>query len=398
MSRNVTFAIFAICFALATTIRVQAQEETPEATDATQTAETAETTDAAESTEATAGPAAVESRPFAEVFEQWKTLLGKLRDVREDFEKAEDESLPEIAERHKALVAEALTLMPQLRQSAMTTYAEAPNKDRAVTRLLYSMAEDDTNRDNYEPAIELTRLLAENDCREAGIHNLAGIAAYCTNDFDQAEIYFNQARENEALEGQGRDFEANLAQYKKLWEDESRQRATEAAADDLPRVKMVTSKGEVLIELFENEAPQTVGNFVSLVESGYYDGLIFHRVLNGFMAQGGCPDGTGKGGPGYNIFCECDRPEARQHFRGSLSMAHAGRDTGGSQFFLTFVPTSHLNEKHTVFGRVVEGFEMLAKLNRIDPESFSPQPPPDRIISATVVRKRDHEYAPTKVE
>ncbi|HTN77046.1 MAG TPA: peptidylprolyl isomerase, partial [Pirellulaceae bacterium] len=169
-------------------------------------------------------------------------------------------------------------------------------------------------------------------------------------------------------------------------------------ADDLPRVKIETSKGPIVVELFENEAPQTIGNFVNLVEAGKYDNTIFHRVLPGFMAQGGDPKGDGTGGPGYHIFCECYEKNHRNHFRGTLSMAHAGRDTGGSQFFLTFVPTPHLNGRHTAFGRVIEGMDVLTKLQRVDPQMPSTAAEPDKIIKATVVRKRDHAYVPTKVE
>ena len=157
------------------------------------------------------------------------------------------------------------------------------------------------------------------------------------------------------------------------------------------------AEGTLVIELFENEAPGAVGNFVSLVQKKYYDGLTFHRVLPGFMAQGGDPSGNGSGGPGYQIYCECNKPEARMHFRGSLSMAHAGPDTGGSQFFLTFLPTTQLNKRHTVFGRVIEGFDVLAKIQRRDPQAPNP-PLPDRIVKAEVVRKRDHEYKPDQVK
>jgi len=162
---------------------------------------------------------------------------------------------------------------------------------------------------------------------------------------------------------------------------------------------MKTSEGDIKLELFENEAPIAVGNFVSLVEDGYYDGITFHRVLPGFMAQGGCPDGTGTGGPGYNIPGEAHEPDARMHFRGSLSMAlgPGGPDTGGSQFFLTFLPTPHLDGKHTVFGRVIEGMDVLPKLTRRDPQDPN-APKPSRIIDAKVLRKRDHEYEPKTVE
>ena len=168
----------------------------------------------------------------------------------------------------------------------------------------------------------------------------------------------------------------------------------EAEADDLPRVKLETSKGPIVVELFENEAPNTVANFVSLVEKGFYDGLTFHRVLPHFVAQGGDPKGDGSGGPGYSIACEWPNDPNRMHFRGVLSMAHAGRDTGGSQFFLTMLPTPHLNDLHTVFGRVIEGAELLSELQRVDPQNPTAGKEPDRIVKATVVRKRDHAYEP----
>ncbi len=156
----------------------------------------------------------------------------------------------------------------------------------------------------------------------------------------------------------------------------------------MPRVRLTTTKGDIVIELFENEAPMATANFISLVEKHFYDGVPFHRVIAGFMAQGGDPKGTGSGGPGYAIPCECYQPNHRSHFAGSLSMAHAGKDTGGSQFFLTFAPTPHLNGKHTVFGRVIEGMDVLPKLERIDPTEHEGQdgPTPDKIIKATVVR------------
>ncbi len=176
-------------------------------------------------------------------------------------------------------------------------------------------------------------------------------------------------------------------------------RSAEATANDLPRVKLVTSKGEIVLELFENEAPDTVGNFVSLIESGFYNGLTFHRVLDNFMAQGGDPKGDGTGGPGYTIFCECYKSDARRHFPGSLSMAKSeARDTGGSQFFLTFVrpTTPPLDGRHTVFGRVIEGMDVVNSLQKIDPEAAT-NPEPDKIITAEVLRKRQHEYQPKKV-
>jgi peptidyl-prolyl cis-trans isomerase B (cyclophilin B) len=123
--------------------------------------------------------------------------------------------------------------------------------------------------------------------------------------------------------------------------------------------------GQVKIELFEKEAPGTVANFEKLIKEGFYNGLNFHRVIPGFVAQGGCPQGRGTGGPGYTIKCET-QGNPHKHERGSLSMAHAGKDTGGSQFFIVFEPQPHLNGVHTVFGKVVEGMEHVDQIKQGD--------------------------------
>jgi len=121
------------------------------------------------------------------------------------------------------------------------------------------------------------------------------------------------------------------------------------------------------INFFEEDAPNTVDNFVTLAEKGFYDGLTFHRVLPDFVIQGGCPNGTGAGGPGYNIDCELDG-DNQNHDRGVLSMAHAGRNTGGSQFFICHSRnnTSHLDRNHTVFGKVFEGLNVIDEITEGD--------------------------------
>ena len=123
--------------------------------------------------------------------------------------------------------------------------------------------------------------------------------------------------------------------------------------DKLQWAKISTQKGDIWIKLFPEEAPNTVANFAHLANTGFYNNLNFHRVIPGFMAQGGCPNGTGTGGPDWAIECETDK-NTSIHRRGTLSMAHAGPNTGGSQFFITFVATPHLDGVHTVFGAIEE--------------------------------------------
>lgn len=124
-------------------------------------------------------------------------------------------------------------------------------------------------------------------------------------------------------------------------------------------------KGKVVIELFEKEAPQTVANFEKLINEGFYNGISFHRVIKGFVAQGGCPNGTGTGGPGYTIPCET-KGNPHKHERGSLSMAHRGPNTGGSQFFIVYEPQPHLDGLHTVFGKVIEGIDVVDQIKQGD--------------------------------
>lgn len=128
-----------------------------------------------------------------------------------------------------------------------------------------------------------------------------------------------------------------------------------------------TEKGDITLELFADEAPQAVANFVELIKSGFYNGLNFHRVIPNFVIQGGCPNGNGMGGPGWRIKCECDGQKVK-HERGSLSMAHAGRDTGGSQFFICHSSQPHLNGVHTVFGKCAneESLKVLDSIRQGD--------------------------------
>ncbi len=150
--------------------------------------------------------------------------------------------------------------------------------------------------------------------------------------------------------------------------------------------KMETSKGTISIELFADRAPITVNNFVFLCRDGFYDDVIFHRVLDGFMAQGGDPTGSGRGGPGYRWDDEASALRIAHDAPGTLSMANAGPNSNGSQFFITFTPTPHLDGRHAVFGRVndAESLQVLSALQRIDPQRPNRAIVADRIKSVTI--------------
>lgn len=176
--------------------------------------------------------------------------------------------------------------------------------------------------------------------------------------------------------------------YQKLHELEQQYRAEDK---NLPQVEITTNKGRIVLELFEDDAPNAVANFISLTEQGYYNGLRFHRVIPKFMAQGGDPHSkeadselVGRGFPGYRIKTNLSR---RQHFRGVISYANTGLDTDGSQFFLTVVPSFWLNGKHAVFGRVIQGMELVDGIVQND-----------QMLTVKVLKKRDHEYIVQKID
>jgi cyclophilin family peptidyl-prolyl cis-trans isomerase len=356
-------------------------------------------------------------------FAKYKQILHDIETQRTLYQQADDALRKQINSNLDKQIDQAQKAVEEMINSGIEAFREAPNQNEQITDLLTSVAQDyavgrsldqagkfRSGGDQYEKALPIIEALVEGDAKAPGLPVWGFVSAFNTNQYDRAADFLARAKEKQALtnpetitEPVQKDFMATawkyaalLDSYREMWAQEQAIRDAEAAADDLPRVKLQTNKGDVVVELFENESPIAVANFITLVKQGFYDGLSFHRVLPMFMAQGGCPLGSGTGGPGYSIACECHQPNARPHFRGSLSMAHAGQDTGGSQFFLTFVPTDHLDSKHTVFGRVLDGFDVLGDLQRRSP-SGNPQndgnlPPADKILKAEVLRDRGHAY------
>lgn len=145
-----------------------------------------------------------------------------------------------------------------------------------------------------------------------------------------------------------------------------------------------TNMGNFKIELYADKAPTTVGNFMKLVDKGFYNGLIFHRVIPGFMVQSGCPHGTGRGGPGWTIRDEF-HPDLKHDNRGTLSMANAGPNTGGSQFFITVAPTPWLDKHHSIFGKVIENYEVVEAISKVDKDRMD-KPLKDVVINSITMK------------
>jgi len=277
-------------------------------------------------------------------------------------------------------------------ESAAFTLAIADPSDQEAREHCGAVVAAAVEMDDPIKAYELVEKLEEAGAASPDVVLLGASAAIVASRLDQADAWIDQAKKAGVDDERVAELKQMVASERPKVDAEMKVRAAEEAADNLPRVKIETTKGPIVVELFENEAPNTVANFITLVENGFYDGTPFHRVIGGFMAQGGDPTGTGTGGPGHAIACECYAPNARKHFLGSLSMAHAGKDTVGSLFFLTFRPTEHLDGRHTVFGRVVEGFDVLPKLVRTEGPFAGAAP--DQIVKAEVIRKGDRDYTP----
>lgn len=356
--------------------------------------------------------AAAAKQAFDAELAKWQDTGKQIEAAQKERSAATGDARDAADQKIAGLRREAHEILKRLMDAGVTVYKASPTAYPEINSTLLAVAQyylsgdaRGDGGDQYEQALALIKPLVDAGAtaKWPELWVWGGVSAYCTNDVATAADYFAKAREAGALTEAppaanpsdprvrihelALQFEQNLPALKKTWETEAPIRDAEARADDLPRVKLTTTKGDVVIELFENEAPQAVANFITLVKSGFYNGVVFHRVIPGFMAQGGDPTGTGSGGPGYSIKCECYQPNFRHHFRGSLSMAHAGKDTGGSQFFLTFVPTSFLDGRHTVFGRVIEGMDVAASIKHGEPVTN-----PDKIVKAEVLRAREHEY------
>jgi cyclophilin family peptidyl-prolyl cis-trans isomerase len=349
--------------------------------------------------------AAAAREAFEALRQQWIDTTKQIQTVDGQRRSAQGDQRTKLDAQIAELKKQADEILRKITDAGLAVYKADPNAYPDINNTLIYIAQfflsGDPNGDGgdqYEKALPLLKGLVDAGAGEKWpqLYLWGAIAAYCTNEFDLAEQYFAKSGQAGSEDGglpanmveAAAQYRQNLPTIKKAWEKEKQIREAEAKADNLPRVKLTTTKGDIVLEMFENEAPQSVANFITLVKKGFYNGVPFHRVVAGFMAQGGDPQGTGAGGPGYNIKDEQRLANARRHYRGVLSMANTGQpNSGGSQFFLTYVPTSFLDGGHAVFGRVIEGMDVAASMKRGEPVSS-----PDKILKAEVLRDRGHAY------
>ncbi|MDP6600813.1 MAG: peptidylprolyl isomerase [Phycisphaerales bacterium] len=314
--------------------------------------------------------------------------LGNLDDAADRF----DELTAMLPENSGIALARVRFLQERMEADADALFADVRHRFPHAAEISVAWAEYLDSKNRFTDAIAAIEPVADDPSTHAQLAELY----WADNRFDEAiqQIAVIDPAALAADPGLSTITGRSKDKYEKAqnaWAEES---ALRDASSDLPQAQILTARGPITLELFEDQAPNTVANFISLAEDGYYDGTLFHRVLPKFMAQGGDPNSRpgaegspGSGGPGYTIADEHTREDHRKHFAGSLSMAKTpAPNSAGSQFFLNHVPTPHLDGQHTVFGRILSGLDTARSLQQ-----------DDEIVTITVLRKRDHVYEPDRL-
>lgn len=330
--------------------------------------------------------------------EAYKKAVQNVRELQKQYVKLEtdEEEREEIGEKLQKYADFLTKLHPKLMDLAEDAWNEQPTRDPEMLRVIVEVLEVRLTMEEYERASKILEGLFAQKVQDIlpDLYDAAGETAFMLNDFEKAGKYFTEAEAKNVLTERCKAFQKDLVYYRTAWAKETVLRDRDKTAGDLPRVELETTKGTIVLELYENEAPNTVANFVYLVEKGFYDGLYFELVIPGMFAESGRSMESADGGPGYMIRDEFDEKSMRTHYRGTISMANGGPNTAGSRFFLSFTPMREMDGKFVVFGRVVKGIDVLSQLQRIDPANPDPMAEPDQITNARVIRKRDHKYRP----
>ncbi len=378
-----------------------------------------------------AAPLRKERAVFDSMLEEWKPILQKMMDLRNEYrepkttEERRSECLREFNELRKQAQSKNIELMDQ----AIVCILKYPQENHDLDAFILNVLREYRRIDLYDEALDVCKKLLSKDVKNDEIVETIAYCSLFANDFETAAKYGPKLKDLQWRRKSDFDYSQspfkNLDYWTQEWKRESELRRQEEIRGDLPHVVLLTTRGEIEIELFENQAPNTVANFIFLVEKGFYTNLDFHRVIHHEMAQGGGSellrtetnlDGTLKKrqnqdvGPGYAIPDELNE-NSRKHFRGTVSMANAGPNTAGSQFFICYQPCREYDGKYTAFGRVVRGMDIVSFF--LERQPYDPTEKledemelekrvfeypgcemPDKILSAKVTRKRSHPYSP----
>lgn len=359
----------------------------------------------------TNGSAARQAPPTKEMleFEGLRRQLNVNRDeiakLRRTMPVGFPDQVVEAQNRIEAIEEQSKQIEAQLYEKAKAAFvsSEQPNQltSQILVRELQAAIEPRQKEDRFEPekAIELVNIMLEKFPNDIRLLRWGFLANFSIERFDSADVVLAKM-EKVAGGNLPTAYREALEKVREKYQREIKIRRIESSTDDLPRVRLVTTEGDIIVELFENHAPNTVANFISLVSQQFYNDKLFHLVRPGQYAISGSPGGDGTGDPGYHIRCECTAPEIRHHMRGTLTMLTPGTDRGGSQFMILHQPNTRLFDgKYTAFGRVIEGMDVVMNLKNIDLSGRqSTTADVSKIIRAEVIRKRSHPYVPEKIE
>ena len=295
------------------------------------------------------------------------------------------------------------------RESIAKLYASDPTKYQNLGLLLREMLLTDGALDRLDDWVGPVKALLEaKELVDEDVLLYAGYAGFMNCDFELAEMAWGSLSQAGKLGDQETRMLSELPSISESWKNELARREEDKTKNN-PRVELMTTKGTMVVELFEDDAPESVANFIYLVENGYYTRKPIFLVKQHWLAQTGCEKGDGKGSAGFTIKSEAQEPTRRSHFRGSLAVPigvnaqtqQVDFNSGGAQFYFSFLPLPLVDGRHTVFGRIETGMEVMGMfkvLNLTDEEERkNPELRPDSIIRAKVLSKRDHEYRPTPV-
>ncbi|MEQ1902837.1 MAG: peptidylprolyl isomerase [Pirellulaceae bacterium] len=335
------------------------------------------------------------------LFQEWRELLKIAAQHRIDYLGQDRAESVVNRQKYETAFDNALRKKMEIEVKLIEKLDVVDKPDKTLLRMVKSIAQDLFIQERMERCYHLSKKLLQFTPDDDDILLLWGGSAMVTNRFDDADKF--RVELGSLISGLPENirylYDSDLNELRNMFAKEQEKRDAEAKANDLPRVLIRTTKGDFVVELYENEAPNTVGNFIFLVETGYYNReLPFHRVISGFVAQG-AEDTTGQ--PHYNIFDEHGSPNDRPHFAYTLAMARTDQaNTAAAEFYITFCPLLGLNQRYTTFGRVIEGFDVVDCLNRTAKKNSDGVEEPiknvvmDKILLAKVLRKRPHEYRP----
>jgi peptidylprolyl isomerase len=350
-----------------------------------------------------------EQERFEATMHEWRELLVDLHREMILFHNSSDPAKSSThRENYRQLEVRGWMYYDRAFRSALELVRHAPRESYAAAQFLVLAVNDRYATDLYEMtgegAEQLLRIQADMD----RLAEIAAVSYVAVGQFDKAEPFMTEALQSTELKPEDRLVLMEYNALRELWQQEREQREVDAQRDDLPRVRLRTNRGTMVLELFEDQAPNTVANFIYMVERGELDNLPFYQVLPGQVAMVG--DST-DASTGYCIPDEHTRENRRHIFRGSLVMAKlpdtesedrmAVPNSGGRQFFIAMKPLPVHDREHTVFGRIIEGMHVLSAVNRVNPleeDEDKPQPDPDVVVDAEVIRKRRAEYRPQIID